>query len=233
MLPAGSFGKFKVMNTLLEAMLEAPDLVKTMESAYEVLDQERQRRLRFYDEVAPHQKAEFINGRVIMHSPAKHRHNVATSRLSHLLLACVDANDLGEVILEKGMVALTRNDYEPDVCFFRREVADTFPDDLMLYPAPDFVAEVLSPSTERTDRRIKMRDYAAHGINEYWIIDPELHSVEQYSLQRAEYQLLGTWKADNPVTSTAVAGFHIPVRAIFEREASRAALAHLSISNIG
>ena len=60
----------------------------------------------------------------------------------------------------------------PDICFWSKEKADGFLDDQMIFPAPDFVVEILSKSTTKNDRTIKHQDYAAHGIREYWIIDP-------------------------------------------------------------
>ena len=42
----------------------------------------------------------------------------------------------------------------------------------MLFPAPDFAVEVLSPSTQKNNRGIKFDDYALHNVSEYWIIDP-------------------------------------------------------------
>ena len=44
--------------------------------------------------------------------------------------------------------------------------------------APDFIAEILSPSTKRTDRVIKRDLYMAAGVKEYWIVDPENRTVE-------------------------------------------------------
>ncbi len=56
----------------------------------------------------------------------------------------------------------------------------------MKYPAPDFIAEILSPSTESVDRITKFEDYAAHGVAEYWLIDPAKKIVEQYDSQANE-----------------------------------------------
>ena len=69
------------------------------------------------------------------------------------------------------MITLTRNDYEPDICFFRKDKSDNFTEDQVLFPAPDLVIEVLSDSTEKRDRGVKFKDYQAHKIEEYWIID--------------------------------------------------------------
>lgn len=212
------------MDTLLEAFLDAPDVVKKMEIIENVLTEERERRLRFYEEITPEQKTEFINGEVIMHSPSKLRHTEVSGYLLRLLFAYVDKEDLGLVVFEKTLISLTRNDYEPDIAFFDRGKAVSFTPDQMQFPAPDFIAEILSPSTERNDRRIKKQDYAAHGVGEYWIVDPVEQAIEQYVLHDKVYQLQGIWKGDDPIVSKAIAGFRIPAQAVFEREANRSAV---------
>ena len=216
------------MDTLLEAMLDSPDLPKQVEKLNRTLADERARREQFYADMTPEKKMEFINGAVVMHSPVKWRHCEASDLLFQLLSIHVNRRGLGRAVHEKLMVALTRNDYEPDVAFYRQEVVSRFTADQMKFPAPDFVAEVLSPSTEATDRRLKKRDYAAHGIGEYWIVDPEAQTIEQFVLQTDDYHCRGLWKGDEPVESTAVAGFRIPARAVFEVSANLAALAALS-----
>ena len=124
---------------------------------------------------------------------------------------------LGYVGYEKLLISLTRNDYEPDICFFRHDVSQTFSPQQMRFPAPDFIVEILSETTVRTDREIKFDDYAAHGVKEYWIIDPDAEVVEQYLLRDEEYLLIK--KTDSGILkSEAIAGFAIPVRAIFDEQ---------------
>ncbi|MEM6842939.1 MAG: Uma2 family endonuclease [Bacteroidota bacterium] len=128
----------------------------------------------------------------------------------------VDLYDLGFVGIEKILISLTRNDYEPDTCYFSKEKADQFTDDQMKFPSPDWVVEVLSDSTKANDYGVKFKDYKAHGISEYWIIDPEKEVVEQYVLQDGTYELLlKTGQGD--INSHALSGFSIPVRAIFDK----------------
>ena len=100
----------------------------------------------------------------------------------------------------------------------------------MKFPAPDFVAEVLSLSTEHHDWGIKFEDYAAHGITEYWIIDPVAQTVEQYVLAAggSTYQTVGIWNGDAGIVSVAVPGFRVPALALFDPQANLAALAELS-----
>ena len=216
------------MDTLLEAMLDSPDLPKQVEKLNRTLADERARREQFYADMTPEKKMEFINGAVVMHSPVKWRHCEASDLLFQLLAFHVNRRGLGRAVHEKILVTLTRNDYEPDVAFYRQDVVDRFSADQMKFPAPDFVAEVLSPSTETTDRRLKRRDYAAHGIGEYWIVDPEARTVEQLVLQTDDYHSRGIWRGDEWVESAVVTGFRIPAKAVFEVSANLAALAALA-----
>ncbi|MGB3848331.1 MAG: Uma2 family endonuclease [Tunicatimonas sp.] len=133
-----------------------------------------------------------------------------------MLSTYVDVPRLGFIGIEKILISLTSNDYEPDVCFFSTEKAQHFAEDQMKFPAPDLVVEVLSASTEARDRGVKFSDYEAHGVMEYWIIDPERETIEQYLLANGSYEL--RLKAgDGSLRSQAVPGFTISVRAVFNQ----------------
>lgn len=215
------------MDTLVQALIDSPLLPKQLERLNQLLAEERPRRERFYEEMTEEGKWEFINGEIIMHSPAKFRHLDASKNLLVLLDVYLKRHDIGWVATEKLLVSLTRNDYEPDVCFFRKEVAALFTPDQMRFPAPDFITEVLSPSTAHNDRGIKKRDYSAHGVSEYWLIDPVAQTVEQHDLRGEDYALIGRWTTADTISSHAVAGFQIPVAALFDPQANFAALTKL------
>ena len=203
------------MDAILEEFLHSPKLALYVDKFQQVLADEQKRRAQFYEQMTEDQKTEFINGEIIVHSPVKKRHTVVGRNLLVLLSAYVSKYALGFVGYEKTLIVLTRNDYEPDICFFRHEKAQNFTPDQMKFPAPDFIVEILSPSTAENDRGIKQIDYAAHGVAEYWIIDPGTCFVEQYLLEDDEYRLAR--KTDSgQIASLVVAGFEIPVQAIFE-----------------
>lgn len=71
-------------------------------------------------------KAEFILGEIIYHSPVYGRHWMASSNMTTELLPYVKKQKLGKVGYEKVMVRLTRNDYEPDICFWSTEKTASF-----------------------------------------------------------------------------------------------------------
>jgi Uma2 family endonuclease len=204
-------------DALLERLAQSPRLGLYVHRLTEMLADEHDRRERFYDAMTEGAKQEFINGEVILHSPVKLEHEKVSSLLYRLLSTHVDIRRLGRVGHEKLLICLSRNDYEPDVCYFDNAKASQFTSKQMKFPAPDFVAEVLSESTEAIDRGIKFDDYAAHGVGEYWIIDPAAEVVEQYVLSGDSY-VLRLKMNSGVLRSEVVKGFEVPIRAIFDEQ---------------
>ena len=209
-----------------EKILEMPNAFLLVDKVKSRLEDEQKRRRHFYEIVEENKKMEFINGEIVFHSPVKLQHNDATFLLGMLLKAFVNKNKLGFVGIEKIMVSLTRNDYEPDLCFFGNAKAKDFNSKQVQFPAPDFVVEVLSDSTAKNDRETKFQDYAAHGVGEYWIVDSEKQTVEQYFLQNEQYELLLKAK-DGAIESVVLPEFRIPIRAIFDEVENLTALTNL------
>lgn len=173
------------------------------------------------------EKVEFINGEVVRQSPVVLKHNRVARLLLKLIAGYVDKHNLGFTGYEKILIKLSRNDFEPDICFFRKDIADTFSDKTMFFPAPDFVVEILSKSTEKNDRGVKFVDYAFHGVKEYWIIDPDDETVEQYLLdEEKKYRLYHKLK-EGSIESVAVTGFKIPVLALFNEAVNNDTLKQL------
>lgn len=214
------------MKAVLAPILLSPDFPDLLRELNLEWEQEQERRRKFREELTPEMKAEFIEGQVIMHSPAMARHILATKHLAKLLDTWVVEHGLGLVTIEKALVCLTRNDFEPDIAFFKNFRASSIQPTLMEFPAPDFVVEVLSPSTEKTDRGVKMHDYARHGVAEYWLVDCREQAVERYlpTAEGGAYALAGRHGMEDRVGSDIVAGFQIPVAAIFEEKAQHEAL---------
>lgn len=211
------------MTNLLAAVLNDPTAPTIVEAARKALEDERHRRAEFREWISEDMKAEFINGEIVMHSPVKRKHLQVSDLLYRLLSLYVDLKKLGATAHEKAMIALTRNDYEPDICFWGNEKAATFNDETMLHPAPDFVVEILSRRTTKIDRTIKFQDYAQHGVREYWIIDPNKQLVEQYGLLTETdtvYLPYGKFSPGEDLRSIAIPGFIIPVAAIFDAQAN-------------
>lgn len=201
------------MNVLDELLL-APNLRELLDEAEQKWQDEQRRRHEFWADADEGVKAEFILGEIIYHLPVYGRHWMASTNISTELLPYVKKNKLGKVGYEKVMIRLTRNDYEPDICFWNAETAAQFGLKQSAFPAPDFIVEILSDSTKDRDYGIKKTDYALHGVKEYWIVDVEHETIEQYLLEGNAFNLAQKIK-DGILTSEAVPGFQIGVKSVF------------------
>lgn len=214
------------MANTVERILQRPDAIQVAEQLQAALAEEVRRRRAFREWVDDSVKAEFINGETIYHSPAKQKHLEVSRLLGGLLHTYTLIKGLGTVWSEKAMISLTRNDYEPDLVFFEKSKADKFTKDQLFFPAPDLVVEILSKRTASRDRGIKKTDYAAHGIREYWIIDPDRERVELYFLLENTTVYFEPYilTRDEIIESRVLSGFSIPVRALFYADSNMQAL---------
>lgn len=213
---------FMQVDPIIEPLLRSSKLPVYLEELNALYEAEKKKRDDFHAWLRPDVKAEFIQGEVVVHSPVRNKHLDVTKWLLNLLSTYVDLHDLGTIKPEKALIRLTRNSFEPDICFFTKEKAAAFTPDTLYFPAPDFVVEVLSAATEKTDRGAKMEDYALHGVREYWLIDADAEMVEQYFLSRGSFALQPQY--NKPLSSLAVKGFTVTMGSIFNREENIAAL---------
>jgi Uma2 family endonuclease len=84
----------------------------------------------------------------------------------------------------------------PDLAGWRRERLPKMPDAPAVTVAPDWVCEVLSPSTERLDRARKLPAYARHGVGHAWLINPQTRTLEVYRREGERWMLTGTYADD-------------------------------------
>lgn len=200
-----------------QELLDAPDAPLRIARAQATLRAEAAARQRFRDTLRPDQKGEFINGALLMHSPARHSHNHTSSLLVAVLGAWTRLHAGGVLVHEKALCSFSRNDYEPDIAWFGPDKAATITPATTLYPVPDFIIEILSPATEQNDRGVKSVDYASHGVAEYWLVDPDLRAVEQYLLPAGSHEhRLAEKLTHGDIRPHSFPGLTLPLDAIFE-----------------
>lgn len=214
------------MTELAAQLLESSQAPRIIQQVQAILVDEQNRCRAFYEWMDEDMKTKFINGEIVVHSPALDKHSSVVMLLGTLLNVFVNARNLGLVRVEKALVELTRNSYEPDICYFGLDKSASISPELLYYPAPDLVVEVLSESTKKNDREVKFEDYAAHGVAEYWIIDPKRQTIETFTIDAdtEAYAATGIFKIGQSVSSTILPNFIIPVKAIFDNNANLLAL---------
>lgn len=116
---------------------------------------------------------ELIHGRIVMTPPADFIHATIGSILNRKLGDYVERRRLGRVLDASAGYDLPSGDtLEPDVSFVSRE--GPRPErGRHAKLVPDLVVEVLSRSTKKRDRTVKKDVYAANGVREYWLVDPD------------------------------------------------------------
>ncbi|WP_043411022.1 Uma2 family endonuclease [Archangium violaceum] len=118
------------------------------------------------------------------------------------------ASDLGQQgpnsgwwILYEPELHLGRDVLVPDLAGWRRDrmPVPPFMDEPFSTVAPDWVCEVLSPSTERVDRKRKLPLYHREGVSHVWLIDPSARSLEIYRRQERDWLHVARHSGDGEV----------------------------------
>lgn len=157
--------------------------------------------------VPAHLVAEIIDGVLETHPRPRPRHGAATSRLAGELeppFGRGRGGPGGWIFIIEPELHLGRQVVVPDIAGWRRERLATEPEYAFIDVAPDWVCEVLSPSTARLDRGAKRRVYAEAGIGHLWLLDPVERELEAFELAGGRWLLLATIQAGEEV---AVAPF--------------------------
>jgi Uma2 family endonuclease len=145
--------------------------------------------------VPDHQVAEILGGELFATPRPSAQHAHAAFRLSTMLGAPFDEGRGGPggwIILFEPELHLREDIVVPDLAGWRRERLPSVPDTPFLTLPPDWVCEILSPSTERTDRLQKLPIYNREGVTHVWLINPVLRSLEVLRLEQARWILVAT-----------------------------------------
>lgn len=131
--------------------------------------------------------AEWVNGKIVMTSPASNEHQDISSFLTAILRIYTELRSLG-VIRAAPFQMKMENGREPDLLFVANAHLDRLKPTYLNGPA-DLVVEIISPESVGRDRGEKFTEYEAGGVLEYWLIDPQRRWAEFYHLRNGRYHL--------------------------------------------
>ncbi|MCQ0986276.1 Uma2 family endonuclease [Jiella marina] len=135
--------------------------------------------------VNPHLVAEIVDGELVTYPRPVPKHAAAASSLGMELgdaFQRARSGPGGWIILDEPELHLGPDVVVPDLAGWRRERLSGAGDTAFLKIAPNWVCEVLSPSTERYDRGSKRRIYAEAGVSHMWFLDPRAEFLETFIL---------------------------------------------------
>ena len=169
-----------------------------------------------------HLVGEIIGGELHTHPRPAPKHARAASVLGYRIGGPYDGGIGGPGgwwILDEPELHLGEDVLVPDLAGWRRERLPQLPDTPWFELAPDWVCEILSPATARTDRILKMPRYARAGVNHLWLIDPNLQTLEVYRLDTAHdaphWLLLDSLQADATVRQPPFEEIEFPLNGLW------------------
>lgn len=168
--------------------------------------------------VPAHLVAEIIGGRLVTHPRPRPRHAAAASGLGVKLGGSFHYGDSGPGgwwILDEPEVHLGADVVVPDLAGWRRERMPRLPDTAWFELAPDWVCEVVSPSTARIDRLDKRDIYGRSGVSFLWFVDPEARTLEAFELRAGAWVLIAAHGDDDTVAVPPFDAVPLPLGALW------------------
>ena len=141
-------------------------------------------------------KQEMLDGKIYSMAPPRVNHSLIAGKLHSAFLQFLKGKKC-HVFFDWGYVHFSKKDkVQPDIMIICK------PDIIKptgVFGVPDLIVEILSPSTAKRDRGYKKDLYEKHGVDEYWIVDPESSTIEIYLLTDGKYLLheVCKWVPDN------------------------------------
>lgn len=161
---------------------------------------------------------EIINGELHAHPRPAPKHARAYSVLGYRLGGPFDGGIDGPGgwwIIDEPELHLGSDILVPDLAGWRRERMPELPETAWFELAPDWVCEILSPSTARVDRGFKMPLYAANGVEHLWLVDPDVRTLEVYQLQGEHWLLLKTLHDDQALSQPPFDAIEFPLSSLW------------------
>ena len=149
-----------------------------------------------------HRVAEIVDGTLHTHPRPAAPNALASSRLGGELTGPFDRGRGGPGgwwIIDEPELHLGEDILVPDLAGWRRERMPDYPDAAYFTLAPDWVCEVLSPSTRKLDLHSKRPVYAREGVGHLWLVDPVDRTLEAFELREGQWVLIASAKDDDPV----------------------------------
>lgn len=161
---------------------------------------------------------ELVDGRIEVLAMPTIGHQLVLRFLMDALRAFVEPRNLGVVLFAPTRVWVRDDNFrEPDILFQFSEHHAQRNVDGEYYRGADLVMEVVSPDAKsvKRDHEEKRGDYAAAGIAEYWIVDPQQQVIEVLALDGKSYALHGVFREGAQATSKLLDRLAIDVSATF------------------
>lgn len=159
---------------------------------------------------------EIINGELIVTPQPSRMHGFSAYALGGELLPPYQfgrgGGPGGWVIIGEPEIKLAKNYLVPDIAGWKRERFPHSEETNWISVSPDWITEILSPSTVRVDRIKKMAIYAKHGVSYLWLIDPTAKTLEAFRLEAGGWLLRAVYGESDKVRVEPFADIEIDLK---------------------
>src|SRR5688572_7782467 len=121
----------------------------------------------------------------------------------------------GWLILDEPELHFGNDVLVPDLAGWRRERLPSVPNDAYMALAPDWICEVISPSTESIDRGKKLRIYEREGVAHAWLVAPLRQSLEVLVLEAGRLAQIEKHHGDSIVRARPFDAVELDLRALW------------------
>jgi Uma2 family endonuclease len=164
-------------------------------------------------------KAEIIDGAIVTSPAALPRHGRAQGALGRFVGGPFDYDEHGPggwwILLEADVQLGPHDVARPDLCGYRRERLRNPGNVRPLTVVPDWICEVLSPSTAQHDRVTKAELYARSGVAYYWLVDLEERVLEAFRLVNGQWLRVGAHSDEHTARIEPFELVELPVGRLF------------------
>ena len=160
---------------------------------------------------------ELIDGEHFVTPSPNRRHQKIVGELFGLIWSHLKRQPVGDIYVAPFDVVFSDFDVvEPDLLFVSSDRSQVLTEK-NVQGAPDLVVEIGSPATRRRDEKTKLQLYERFGVQEYWVVDPDLDVIKVYRLVEGRYQRTAELTlADHHVLSTPlIPGLELSLADIF------------------
>ena len=161
---------------------------------------------------------EVIDGDHNVTPAPKTKHQKVSFNLTVAMGSFVKQKGLGLVLAAPSDVILSdENVVQPDLLFVSTARASIVTED-NIHGAPDLVVEIISETTRKKDEVTKRKLYERFGVQEYWVVDPELETVKIFRRAQQGYSRAVelSKEANDILTTKLLAGLNLALTEIFD-----------------
>ncbi len=161
---------------------------------------------------------EIIDGELFVTRAPHIRHQGVAGKIHVRLETWSEDTGLGNAFQAPGVIFTPTDAVIPDLVWASKAKLEKGIDAAGHFiVAPELMVEILSAGeqNEQRDKSVKLKQYSLYGVQEYWIVNWQLQTLEIYRRQEARLQLVATLLVEDKLTSPLLPGFSCSIASIF------------------